>query len=107
MRSAPPCSSPFAEMPVPAPAPMIGSPRAFMARKRARMSERGIRGMALPSCPPAGEAPTDKPAEFGYDFRREPRVVDVRARPDEAARTCLLNSRFKRAEQLLVGIWIR
>src|SRR5262245_29071340 len=42
MRSIPPASSLLAEMPVPAPPPMIGSPRATLARRRFRMPEREL-----------------------------------------------------------------
>ena len=38
MRSMPPASSHFAESPVPAPPPMIGSPRRIMARNFLRLS---------------------------------------------------------------------
>src|SRR5215469_16320585 len=45
MRSIPPASSHFAESPVPAPPPMIGSRRRILSRSFARMSWRGMRGM--------------------------------------------------------------
>src|SRR6202034_1368414 len=106
MRSAPPSSSHFAERPVPAPAPMMGSPRAFIARKRARMSDREMRGMNLSLRTPAGEAAAEQTAEFGDDFRGKARVVDVRGQADEAARACLPNGRFERPEQLFVGVRI-
>src|SRR5215207_4327706 len=48
MRSMPPASSHFAERPVPAPPPMIGSPRAAMARNLSISSLRGKRGMGAP-----------------------------------------------------------
>src|ERR1700691_3613497 len=102
MRSAPPSSSPLADIPVPAPAPMIGWPCAFIARKRPRMSERGIRGMRLPSCPSAGDAVAEQPAEFGDDRRGKARIVDMRRHPDEAARAGLPNRRFARPEKLFV-----
>mmetsp|Transcript_22735 Transcript_22735/g.71194 ORF Transcript_22735/g.71194 Transcript_22735/m.71194 type:complete len:269 (+) Transcript_22735:821-1627(+) len=44
MRSAPPASSDLAEMPVPAPAPTIGTPRATMACSPGRMAPRGVEG---------------------------------------------------------------
>src|SRR4051794_15672975 len=42
MRSTPPASSHFAEIPVPAPAPMIGRPASALARRRSRMMDRAI-----------------------------------------------------------------
>src|SRR6185503_4130761 len=42
MRSIPPASSLLAEMPVPAPPPMIGSPRATLARRRLTMAAREL-----------------------------------------------------------------
>src|SRR5215216_2385507 len=48
MRSMPPASSHLAERPVPAPPPMIGSPRAAMARNLSINSLRGKRGMGAP-----------------------------------------------------------
>src|SRR6476660_3670808 len=107
IRSAPPSSSPLAEMPVPAPAPMMGSPRAFMARKRARMSERGTRGMSLTLGPPPGQPAAEQPPELGDDRRREARIVDVLRHADEPARARLPNGRFERAEQFFIGIRIR
>src|SRR5215468_6137010 len=107
MRSAPPCSSHFAEIPVPAPAPMIGSPRPRMARRRARMSERAARAIVLPLRPTASNPPTAHAVELGDNFRREIRVVDMLAQPDEAARCGLPDRCFKRSEKLLVGIRIR
>src|SRR5450432_1416348 len=47
MRSMPPASSHFAESPVPAPPPMIGTRRATMSVSFARMIFRSIRGMAF------------------------------------------------------------
>src|SRR5262245_44140659 len=47
IRSMPPASSHLAERPVPAPPPMIGSPRAILPRSLARMSWRAKRGMAV------------------------------------------------------------
>src|SRR5436305_12078968 len=107
MRSAPPSSSPLAEMPVPAPAPIIGSARAFMARKRARMSERGTRGMSLSLGPPAPEPAAEQPPELGDDLGREARIVDVLRHADEPARASSADGRVERAEQFLVGIRIR
>src|SRR6476620_6446068 len=102
IRSAPPSSSPLAEMPVPAPAPIIGSPRAFMARKRARMSERGTRGITLNLGLPAGEPATKQPPKFGNDCSGEARIVDVLRHADETARAGLPNRRFERTEQLFI-----
>src|SRR6188474_3457128 len=45
MRSTPPCSANLAEMPVPAPAPMIGEPLSRWARRRRSASSRGMNGM--------------------------------------------------------------
>src|SRR5271155_233339 len=45
MRSQPPASSHFAESPVPAPPPTIGSPRAAIARNFSNKVERSKRGM--------------------------------------------------------------
>src|SRR5688500_18723419 len=42
MRSMPPASSALADRPMPAPPPMMGSPRAILARKRFRMAEREL-----------------------------------------------------------------
>src|SRR5271169_6741292 len=106
MRSAPPASSFFAEMPAPAPAPMIGWPCAFMARKRARMSERGMRGMRLSLRAPSAEPVAEQPAELGGDFRRKARIVDMLRHTDEAARAGLPNRRLERTEQLRVGVRI-
>src|SRR5579863_1968368 len=106
MRSAPPASSPLAERPVPAPAPMIGSPRARMAWKRERMLERGMRGMPLSSRSTAAEAAAEQAAEFRGDLRRELRIVDVQRQPDQPARSGLPHGRLQRPEQLFVGVGI-
>src|SRR6478672_10660528 len=102
MRSAPPCSSHFAEIPVPAPAAMIGSPRACMARRRARMSERAARAIELPPGPAASNPPTEHAAELGDNFRREIRVVDMLAQPNQAARCGLPDRCLERSKELLV-----
>src|SRR6516164_5680956 len=107
IRSAPPSSSPLAEIPVPAPAPMIGSPRAFMARKRVRISERGTRGMSLTLDLPASEPASKQPTEFGNDFSGEAWIVDVLRHADEAARAGLPDGRFERAEEFCVSVGIR
>src|SRR5215831_17894971 len=104
MRSAPPCSAPFAEMPAPAPAPMIGSPCALIARKRARISERAMRGIALPPGSAAAEPRAEHAAEFVDDLRREIRFIDVLAQPNESARCGLPHRCFERSEKLLIGI---
>src|SRR5262249_52213631 len=44
----PPASSHLADRPVPAPPPMIGSPRSLLPRNRLRMSLRLMRDMILP-----------------------------------------------------------
>src|SRR5271155_2004026 len=106
MRSAPPASSFLAEIPAPAPAPMIGWPCAFMARKRARMSERGMRGMRLSPRSPAAEPIAEQPAELGGDFRRKARIVDVLRHANEAACAGLPNRCLERAEKLSVGVRI-
>src|SRR5579883_2001517 len=103
MRSAPPSSSPLAERPVPAPAPTIGSPRAFIALSLARMSERLRAAMPLSSRLPAGGAGADKPAKLGDDLRREARIVDMRRDSDQAPRAGLAHRRFERSEQGFVG----
>src|SRR5208282_2897821 len=107
IRSAPPASSPFAERPVPAPAPMIGSPRAFIAWKRARMSERATRDMPLSLCPATDGPAAEQSAKFGDDFRRKARVVDMHRQPDQAPRSGLPNGGLDRSEKLRVGIRVR
>src|SRR6516162_2674181 len=102
MRSAPPASSYLAEMPVPAPAPIMGWPCAFMARKRARMSERLMRGITSTSRAAPSEPRAEQAAELGGDLGGEARVVDVFRHADEAARTRLPHGRFQRAEQLRI-----
>src|SRR5581483_5433870 len=52
MMSTPPFSANLAEMPVPAPAPIIGFPDATCARKRFKASWRGINGIAVLSFHP-------------------------------------------------------
>src|SRR5687767_1643502 len=48
IRSMPPASSHLADMPVPAPPPMMGRPLAALARRRVRISVRvGVCGMAV------------------------------------------------------------
>jgi hypothetical protein len=75
--------------------PMIGSPRAFMAWKRAGTSERGKRGIRLYLCSPAGEAPTKQPTEFGDYFLRKSLFIDMRAQSDESARGGLPDGCFE------------
>src|SRR6516162_3554559 len=100
MRSAPPASSFLAEMPVPAPAPIMGWPFAFIARKRARISERWIRGITSTSCAAPSEPRAEQAAKLGGDLRGETRVVDMFRHADETARTGLTQGRFQRTEQL-------
>src|SRR5215467_8635758 len=76
MRSMPPASSHLAERPVPAPPPMIGSPRAIMPRRRLRMSLRLMRGMELP-CSGAGEPRAGDLVEVVDQRVDERLVVDV------------------------------
>src|SRR5271154_3380747 len=106
MRSAPPASSFLAEMPVPAPAPMIGWPCAFMAWKRASMSERGMRGMRLSPRSPAAEPIAEQPAKLRGDFRRKAWIVHVLRHSNEAACAGLPDRRLERAEKLGVGVRI-
>src|SRR5579871_4573971 len=86
---------------------MIGSPRSVMARKRARRSERGMRGMVLSPGASPREAAAEQAAEFGDDIGGKVRIVDVRGGADEPARGGLPHGRFQRLEQLRVGRRIR
>ena len=49
IKSAPPASSNFADMPVPAPQPMIGSPRAILSLRFLMISFLGMRRFIFPS----------------------------------------------------------
>src|SRR5687768_3747270 len=77
MRSTPPRSENFAEIPVPAPAPMIGSPASTRLRRRRSESSRAMNGMHAP-----GEI-----GEKSLRHRiRERGIVDVEIELDECHR---------------------
>src|SRR5262245_55558687 len=78
MRSIPPASSHLAESPVPAPPPMIGSPRRIMARNFFRQSCRGIRGIGRLTSPGPGYGRSaDDLVEGGHQGVAEGLIVDV------------------------------
>src|SRR5690606_5750066 len=103
MRSMPPSSSHFAESPVPAPPPMIGSPRAIIARNFSRICCRGI-AMLLPClCPPLRPPAAVKRPVSLHDLGGEFGGVDVMRKADELPRRGLAHRRLQRAEQRLVS----
>src|SRR5688572_4145629 len=77
MRSTPPRSENFAEMPVPAPAPMIGSPASTRARRRPSDSSRAMNGMRTP-----GEVGEEL---LGHRIG-ERRIIDVEVELDQRHR---------------------
>src|SRR4029453_11321971 len=99
----PPASSHLAERPVPAPPPMMGSPRAIMPRSRSRMSLRGMRAMALPCCRGAREARAGDVVEVLDQGVDEGLVVDVVRKNEQLAVCAGPETRRQHLEQLLVG----
>src|SRR5688500_19318896 len=77
MRSTPPRSENLAEMPVPAPAPMIGSPALTRARKRPNESSRAMNGIRAP-CETGEKLFRHRVGECG--------IVDVKVELDERHR---------------------
>src|SRR5688500_1429164 len=77
MRSTPPRSENLAEMPVPAPAPMIGSPALMRARRRPSESSRAMNGIRAP-CETGEKLLRHRVGECG--------VVDVEVELDERHR---------------------
>src|SRR2546429_10019039 len=88
----PPASSHFADSPVPAPPPTIGSPRAAMPANFASRSARSNRGTsALPYL-----------VEGRDQFGGELRIIDVVRGPDQPPPVGLAHLAFQRGEQLPV-----
>src|SRR5215813_15317827 len=98
MRSIPPASSHFAERPVPAPPPTIGSPRAIMPRNFSRMALRAIRGIALLPTPLARDLQEVFNQRLGKCG-----VVDVAGQPHQAAARCLAHGGIQCPEQRGIG----
>src|SRR4029453_1556342 len=98
----PPASSHLAERPVPAPPPMMGSPRAIMPRSRSRMSLRGMRAMALPCCRGAREARAGDVVEVLDQGVDEGLVVDVVRQDDQLAIGAGAEARPQNVEKPLV-----
>src|SRR5688572_30946250 len=95
MRSTPPRSENLAEMPVPAPAPMIGSPALTRARRRPSESSRAINGIRAP-CETGEKLLRHRVSECG--------IVDVEVELDE--RHGWSDSSANRVEQCGVGFGI-
>src|SRR5690349_18532545 len=89
MRSMPPASSHLAERPVPAPPPTMGSPRAIFARRRLRISVRGMWAMAglswRSACSTRGRTRRLDLAPGGDERVGEGLVVDVQGQAAELA----------------------
>src|SRR5450759_4652249 len=88
IRSAPPASAVFAVMPVPAPQPTIGVPASICARRRRRISLRGMNGMSVllrtVGCQrPWLSAPGEHLEQGLGDLSGELRIIDVRVHLDE------------------------
>src|SRR4051794_12455201 len=96
MRSMPPASSHFAERPVPAPPPMIGSPRAAMAWNFSSSFLRAILGMSASRL-------FDHFKQILRQRLGEGRVVDVVRQPDEAAARARPHRGLQRLEQRGIG----
>src|SRR5262245_47564176 len=83
MRSMPPASSHLAESPVPAPPPMIGSPRSIMVRSFSRTWALAMRGTVRLSGGPRPHR--GNLAEARNERTGEGRIVDVVGQLDEPA----------------------
>src|ERR1700720_3851252 len=96
MRSMPPASSHFAERPVPAPPPMMGSQRATMARNFSVNFLRAILGLSAPRFFYAVQ-------EFLRHRRGEGRFVDVLGQANQPPARAWPHRRLQRLEQRRIG----
>src|SRR6478752_7350018 len=96
MRSMPPASSHFAESPVPAPPPMIGSPRATMAWNFSISFLRAILGMSAPRF-------FDHVEEVLGQRLGEGRIVDVVGQADQPPAWPRPHRGLQRLEQRRIG----
>ena len=94
IRSMPPASSHFADRPVPAPPPTIGTRRSIMSGNRSRIGSCGKSSARVTSSNAASTAA----ANFGF--------VDVVADADDLAVLGLHDPRLDGREQRLVGLGI-
>src|SRR3546814_12185381 len=97
MRSMPPASSHLADRPVPAPPPMIGTPRRFMSWNLSSRALRSKRGMALLS---SRVLDLGQGGDCGFG---EGRVVDVVWQADQAAVRRLAEAAHDGVEESTVG----
>src|SRR5262249_319309 len=99
MRSMPPASSHLAESPVPAPPPMIGSPRLTIPCNlsiTARRSNRGMSGTPLPN----------DVTEVLHERVRELWVVNIAGEPDNPARRRLAHHPFESGKKGGIGVGV-
>src|SRR5437762_6512658 len=96
MTSMPPASSHLAESPVPAPPPMIGSPRRTIPWNLSIRLRRSSRGM---DCAPLSD---DLP-EILHQRLGEWRVVDIAGEPDQPSRRRLPHHPLESREERRIG----
>src|SRR5687768_8650466 len=109
----PPASSHFADKPVPAPPPTIGSPRAILSHSRLRISLRAIRGIVLLCVPVLVSRSACDGSAFGAYLVKmldeqigKGRVVQMQRAPDQRTSRPATEVRFDRSEQRLVRFGI-
>src|SRR5438067_7805314 len=96
IRSMPPASSHLAESPVPAPPPMIGSPRRTIPWNLSTRVRRSSRGMGCaPLLGDFAEALDQGPGES--------RIVDITGKPEQPPRRRLPHHPFEGREERRIG----
>src|SRR5687767_9382640 len=102
MRSTPPASSHFAEMPVPAPAPTIGRPASILERSRLRISVRVMPALQCYNTTSGDCGSSQHPQQQLDGLPGELRIVDVAVELND--RNIGTDVRLDRVEHRLVRI---